>query len=519
MANLFKRIFSVFFIVFFMFTFFGCSNGGQQYIDNDTENTSHKKEKESANTAEITVGVIEEDVYNPLLTKSSTLKNMLGFIFEPLFKIDNNKQAVGVLAESYEVSPDGKSIRISLKKDAVWHNGKRFTTDDVIYTIDSIKNNYTEYDRFLVDVRSAEALDIYTLKVTFVRSVSDPVKLFSFPIIQKGTFDVKQKPIGTGPFCYGAKELKAFDDYYGNKPQVRTVKIKKVPDREKFVSLFNASVIDVADSSVIDMKVLTPRNNANVIDYTSNEMVFVGLNSANRVFSKKEARRSIYELVNRKNIASHIYFSRADVSFYPLSPESDFYPNVESEVDGNVGEAERCLQDNGWEKDGNGTYYLTTLAGVSYFSVDILVNSEDEERVKIAMNLSETMSKLGMRNSVSQCSEAEFWARINNRNYDMFIGKTTLLPNADSSDLLAGENIFNYSDEKMQTLLSQLGTVNDNEDKAEVYGEFFEHFRKECPIVPICFLKESVITSAKIKSGVSPLVSGMLVGTENWSVK
>ena len=56
-------------------------------------------------------------------------------------------------------------------------------------------------------------------------------------------------------------------------------------------------------------------------------------------------------------------------------------------------------------------------------------------------------------------------------------------------------------------------------DKAEVYNEFFEHFESECPIAPICFLKESIITSAKIKSGVSPSVAGVVTRTENWSVK
>ena len=37
----------------------------------------------------ITLGIVELDTYNPLTTKSPTMKNMLGFIFEPLFTIDN----------------------------------------------------------------------------------------------------------------------------------------------------------------------------------------------------------------------------------------------------------------------------------------------------------------------------------------------------------------------------------------------------------------------------------------------
>ena len=79
-------------------------------------------------------------------------------------------------------------------------------------------------------------------------------------------------------------------------------------------------------------------------------------------------------------------------------------------------------------------------------------------------------------------------------------------------------NISN-SDEKTKTLLAQLGTLTLEKDKAEVYNEFFEHFESECPIAPVCFLKESIITSAKIKSGVSPSVTGVVTRPENWSIK
>ena len=43
-----------------------------------------------------------------------------------------------------------------------------------------------------------------------------------------------------------------------------------VPDDEKFLSLFSASVIDIADSLMIDMTSYMPKNNASVYDYVSN---------------------------------------------------------------------------------------------------------------------------------------------------------------------------------------------------------------------------------------------------------
>ena len=46
-------------------------------------------ETQSPEDNSITIGVVELDTYNPLTTKSSTTKNMLGFFFEPLFALDS----------------------------------------------------------------------------------------------------------------------------------------------------------------------------------------------------------------------------------------------------------------------------------------------------------------------------------------------------------------------------------------------------------------------------------------------
>ena len=76
---------------------------------------------------EITIGVVELDNYNPLYVTSPTNKIMLSFIYEPLFSVESNMNTEGVLAHSYSLSPDGKSIRINLKEGVMWHNGDMFT--------------------------------------------------------------------------------------------------------------------------------------------------------------------------------------------------------------------------------------------------------------------------------------------------------------------------------------------------------------------------------------------------------
>ncbi len=514
MSVSFKKILSICLVLVLLGLLPACSLKGTNQYD-----TPKPTETETAEDKSITIGVVELDTYNPLTTKSSTTKNMLGFIFEPLFALDSKQNTAGVLAKSYETAPDGKSIKVNLKENVLWHDGKEFTSKDVAYTINMIINNSTVYTNTLKNVRAVSENDTYSLTVYFDRSVPNPTMLLSFPVIESGSFANQSKPIGTGPFFHDYDRLKAFEAYHGNKPQIEYINVKSVPDYEKFNSLFNASAIDVADSSLIKMTEYTPRSNATVTDFVSNEMIFVGFNCSASVFSNTEARKGVYEIIDRKNIVSHIYFSRALESFYPINPDLRFYPSVTGNVRGDQGKAEETLKSGGWKKDKNGSYFLPLDDKTIYFEIEILVNSEDEKRVAIAENISKTMSEMGMKNTVVKCSESEFYSRISSGNYDMFIGETVLPPNNDFSELLIGQNLFNYSDEKTETLLTQLGTLTLEKDKIEVYNEFFEHFESECPMAPICFLKESIITSAKIKSGVSPSISGVVTRTENWSIK
>ena len=467
----------------------------------------------------ITLGIVELDTYNPLTTKSPTMKNMLGFIFEPLFTIDNAFKDEGVLAKGYQISPDGKSIRITLKDNVFWHDGTLFTANDVVYTINTILKGDTNYCDLLKNVISVSMTDNYTVNVKFNRSTPNPVALMTFPIIKNGSINEPYRPIGTGAFYFDYDKLTAYTSYHGVKPNLEKIKIKSIPDNDKFISLFNASVIDVADSYLIDMNEYTPRSNAQVYDFYSNEMVYIGFNAEDAVFKYTQTRRSVSAVINRRDIASHVYFSRATAVNYPLNPEFKYYPINKGNLSKDEGTVEKILKDADWKKDKKGTYFYSDNIGMVYFNVQILVNADDKECLKTASKVSDSMTDMGMKNTIVSCSETEFNSRIANGNYNMFIGKTQLLPNNDLTDLLSRGNIFNYSDTETDILLSQIGTLTNEEDKAAIYDKLFERVKEQCPIAPICFLKESLITSAKIKSGVVTSISGSVRNVAEWSVK
>lgn len=518
MRVLINKITAALICMIIIMSFAGCSIIKKADIPKK-DNNSNTLETQKITENSITVGVVELDTYNPLTTNSPTMKNMLGFMFEPLFLADDIFNAENVLASDYIVSPDGKNIRITIKNNIVWHDNSPFTSNDVVYTIKCLLNQETNYSYLASDIVSATAIDNYTVSVNFKRPVPNPELLMSFPIIKNGSFTDDFKPIGTGPFYLSYDRLRAYENYHGNKPQLEYIEIMSVPDNEKFNSLFNASVIDIADSDIINMSEYMPRSNAKIHDYYSNEMVYVGFNCESEVFSKSETRKSVSAIIDRRDIVSHIYFSRAKAVNYPVNPKFSFYPSNGGNLLKDDGTAEKTMKDAGWKKDKNGTYFYADNVGMTYFSVNILANSDDTECMKTASEISESMTEMGMKNTLITCPTQEFNDRILVGNYDMYIDKTTLLQNNDLSPLLSSGNKLNFSDEETDILLMQTATVSNPEERKAIYDKLFSRIKEISPIAPVCFLKESLITSAKLKSGVIPYMTLTVARTENWSIQ
>ena len=76
----------------------------------------------------------EQRQLNPTLQASTGVYIIGGKIQEPLVDLDAAGKPVGVLAESWEASPDGKTITFKLRKGVTWHDGKPFTSADVAFT-------------------------------------------------------------------------------------------------------------------------------------------------------------------------------------------------------------------------------------------------------------------------------------------------------------------------------------------------------------------------------------------------
>lgn len=78
---------------------------------------------------------------NPIYASSNDAdRDLTELLFSGLMKYDSEGKIVPDMAESYTIQEDGKIYDFVLKNDIYWHDGKKFSVDDIIFTIKTIQN-------------------------------------------------------------------------------------------------------------------------------------------------------------------------------------------------------------------------------------------------------------------------------------------------------------------------------------------------------------------------------------------
>lgn len=153
---------------------------------------------------------------NPALAITRADQDVTALVYSGLLSIAPDGTLENDLAESIEVSEDGLTYTISMRRDVVFHDGTPVTARDVAYTIGLIQD--AELKSPLrgnwVDV-FVEELDEYTLAISLEEAYAPFIENFTLgimpahvwsnlPIEQVPFSQLNTEPIGSGPFQIAA---------------------------------------------------------------------------------------------------------------------------------------------------------------------------------------------------------------------------------------------------------------------------------------------------------------------------
>lgn len=501
----------------------------QELTDTTVEITEGSDAPETPVTNSIALGIVDFDTFNPLLTHSETVKECMEFVYEPLFDVDEKLQPVPVLAESYTVSPDGRTIDIQLRTDVTWQDGALFTTQDAAYTIKQIRAGLTMYTENLLNVADYMGIDDDKLRITLNYAVPNFVTLLDFPII-KYRSDMSGSanfvPVGTGPFLYGGQPntdrllFTAYDGCHGGRAAIDSIDVYLVPDITKYESMFEASELDVITGDTVDLSAYTPRGSAKNYGYITNNLTFLGFNTQKSELSGANTRKGIAELIDKESIVNSTIYSRGVAVDVPINPSSIYYYDTNERFRRDELLAKSYLGNDGWGENSDGEYVRTVNGKKERMAFEILVNADSSEKADVAEKIADDLTALGIPAWVNALPFEEYIARVTSGNYELMIGETELEPNNDLTPLISSAgNFFGYSNTTLDTLVGQMGITQDSEQLMELYRQYGDGVLYDMPFAALYFSKGDVISGAKIKTELTPSVTKHFRNVNTWSVR
>lgn len=272
------------------------------------------------------------DTLHPYAHSSSPQYGIWNNMLEPLVEVNYAKRDYfGVLAESWEFQ--GKRWVFKLRKNVRLHDGSPFTAEDVIYSINRIKNDKESLQRDnFRDLEEMQALDSHT--VAFITKTPSAVfldRLQNRFIIGKAGTEAqsedtgRRKPVGTGPYRFvswqrdGNLVVTRNDNYWGRKAAIKEIVTRRVKEDAGRVAGLLAGQGDVTNN--VPVEELSrfenhPRVRAEKVEGV--RMYFLAMNVTFKPFDNKLVRQAINYSVDPSVIIKHIYEGNGYVMNGPL---------------------------------------------------------------------------------------------------------------------------------------------------------------------------------------------------------
>jgi peptide/nickel transport system substrate-binding protein len=189
-------------------------------------------------------------------------------MYDALLTLDPQGNPVGVVAESWSISPDGNTWTFKIRKGIKFHNGDPLTSADVKFSVDrfATKESTNPWSPYLRNnYASTSTLDDYTFIYKTVKPEPQLVMPFMYArILPKNYFEkigqdaFRKAPIGSGPWKFvklvhsTSFEMEANTNHWRQVPAFKTVIDLSVPEEATRVAMLKSGEVDIATDLTID---------------------------------------------------------------------------------------------------------------------------------------------------------------------------------------------------------------------------------------------------------------------------
>ncbi|EAP76887.1 ABC transporter substrate-binding protein [Roseovarius nubinhibens] len=425
-------------------------------------------------------------------------------VFDPLVRWNKDLGFDGRLAESWD-RVDDTTVRFNLRKGVKFHSGDEMKAEDVVYTIERLKNS-PDFKGIFSGWASATAVDDYTVEVK--TDGPSPLVLhtatYVFPmdkdfyteggdeVVKHGNSFASSNVSGTGPFTIAEREqgvkvvFERNPDYWdtnspGNVQTAVLTPIKEAPTR--VAALLAGDVDFIAPVPPTDLERIEADENVNLVTMTGTRIITLQLNQKrHEALADPKVRKAIVHAINNEGIVEKIMkgFGTAAAQ---QSPEGyvGYNPDLTPRFD--VAKAKALMEEAGYADGFEATMMCPNNRYVNDF--------------KICEAAAAMLAKINIKIDLTTMPKAQYWPKFDERAADiMMIGWhadtedsanfnefLTMTPNADTGK--GQYNSGNYSNAKVDELTMASLTETDPAKRAEMLQEVEKILYDDAAYVPL----------------------------------
>ncbi len=435
-------------------------------------------------------------------------------LFSSLLTFDGRGLPHPDLAESWGISQDGTVYNFTLRPNAVWHDGKPVTSDDVLFTLDIIRTGVTTYPddvRALWDQVQVMRLDDKNLKFILPEPFAPFLSYLTFGVLPKHLLgDVPPDqlvnhafnlaPIGSGPY--------RFEQLLVENGQIRGVILaanesyyRRPPRLTQFIFRYYDSAAEAlaayGDGEVLGIGNVTPDIlmgallEPNLSLYTARlprlTLILLHLQNDEVLFFQDRAvRRALLYSLNRRSLVDRILQGQAVLANSVIPPGNwAFYEGIEA-IPYDPERAQTLLKEAGYVLGGESPLRAKEGKSLAF----TLLYPDDALHAQLAQAIQEDWATIGVGVTLQA---VDYSSLLHNhlipRRYQAALVDLDMSNSADpdpypfwhQAEALDGQNYAQWDSRSASEYLEQARVLTQLDSRARLYRNFQVVFAKEWP--------------------------------------
>jgi peptide/nickel transport system substrate-binding protein len=458
----------------------------------------------------LVVGLEEEPTTLFTLSAETTAGTaaLAHMIFSNLVDLDNRGDPVPSLADSWTVSPDGKTYTFKLNPDATWHDGQPVTSADVAFTMSQLSSQNPTVFAVIGSVATPDPhTAVFKLKKPFpgllvaLANPDDNTMIVPKHLVEGKNLDkapINQAPVGSGPFRFvkwnkGSDiELERNDRYFKpGLPCLDKVLARFTPDPASRKAALESGEVNFLYSYQVPLEDLDRYSgdpSYQVIHGglgvgTSDFIVF---NLRNQYLRDTRVRQAIAYALDRDRLADIAFYGQAPVAHSVInSSVTKFYTGRYDVYDYNTQKAESLLDAAGFRAGSDG----------KRFTVKLRIRTDRAFEVRIASVVKSQLAKVGIDVEIQPGDAVSTYTSIyTDFDFDMAVQLRTTGPDpATKLSLLftrAGvgtlaANGGHYYNPELEKLIPEAGTETDEQKSVADWDRVQQITMRDLPWLPL----------------------------------